>query len=216
MCGCVRLCVAVCVAVCLCACLPERFPSVSPHTAVTIFCSDSVSCIRNMMDWILADWFFTFYIALSLSPLSLSLSLSSPLLSLSLSRSLSLPPPLQRLPPSCKREMSGDTWGRCHVGRRPSSDDSLHSSAVIPPSALDKPSITKRYHRRRTCSHTSPRRSPTMIMLHDARFVECRWWNDGWTVKTVVTWRSLASMIPAPFSSKVTHGAPTTLHWVTR
>ena len=25
-----------------------------------------------------------------------------------------------------------------------------------------------------------------------------RWWNDGWTVKTVVTWRSSASMIPAP------------------
>ena len=25
-----------------------------------------------------------------------------------------------------------------------------------------------------------------------------RWWNDGWTVKTVVTWRLSASMIPAP------------------
>ena len=45
----------------------------------------------------------------------------------------------------------------------------------------------KRYHRRWTCSHTSPRRSPTMVTLHDNRFVECRWWNDGWTVKTVVT-----------------------------
>ena len=73
--------------------------------------------------------------------------------------------------------------GRYHGGRRPSSDDSLHSPTVIPPSALDKPSIMKRYHRRRTCSHTSPRRSP----LSDTRFVECRWWNDGWTVKTVVT-----------------------------
>ena len=41
-------------------------------------------------------------------------------------------------------------------------------------------------------------RSPTMVTLHDTRFVECRWWNDGWTVKTVVTWRSSASMIPAP------------------
>ena len=29
-------------------------------------------------------------------------------------------------------------------------------------------------------------RSPTMVTLHDTRFVECRWWNDGWTVKTVV------------------------------
>ena len=40
--------------------------------------------------------------------------------------------------------------GRYHGGRRPSSDDSLHSPTVIPPSALDKPSIMKRYHRRPT------------------------------------------------------------------
>ena len=88
--------------------------------------------------------------------------------------------------------------GRYHGGRRPSSDNSLHSPTDIPPSTLDKPSIMKRYHRRRTCSHTSPRRAPTMVRLHDTRFVECRWWNDGWTVKTVVTLRSSASMIPAP------------------
>ena len=66
------------------------------------------------------------------------------------------------------------TWGRHRGFRRPSSDDSVHSPTVIPPSALDKPSIMKRYHRRRTCSHTSPRRSPTMVTLHDTRFVECR------------------------------------------
>ena len=77
--------------------------------------------------------------------------------------------------------------GRYHGSRRPSSDDSFHSPTVIPPSSLDKPSIMKRYHRRRTCSHTSPRRSATMVTLHDTGFVECRWWNDGWTVKTVVT-----------------------------
>ena len=71
--------------------------------------------------------------------------------------------------------------------RRPSSDDSFHSPTVIPPSALNKPSIMKRCHCWRTCSHTSPRRSPTTVTLHDTRFVECRWWNDGWTVKTVVT-----------------------------
>ena len=41
-------------------------------------------------------------------------------------------------------------------------------------------------------------RSPTMVTIHVTGFVECRWWNDGWTVKTVVTWRSSASMIPAP------------------
>ena len=36
-------------------------------------------------------------------------------------------------------ERSGGSWGRYHGGRRPSSDDSLHSPTVIPPSALDKP-----------------------------------------------------------------------------
>ena len=90
------------------------------------------------------------------------------------------------------------TWGRYHGGRRPSSDDSFHSPTVIPPSALDKPSIMKRYHRRRTTRLGVTARSPTMVTLHDTRFVEFRWWNHGWTVKTVDTWRSSASMIPAP------------------
>ena len=93
---------------------------------------------------------------------------------------------------------SGHTTGRYHGGRRLSSDDSLHSPTVIPPSALDKPNIMKRYHRRRTTGWGVTARSPTMVTLHDTRFVECRWWNDGWTVKTIVTWRSSASMIPAP------------------
>ena len=48
------------------------------------------------------------------------------------------------------RNIAEEIWGRYHGGRRPSSDDSLHSPTVIPPSALDKPSIMKRYHRRRT------------------------------------------------------------------
>ena len=52
-------------------------------------------------------------------------------------------------------------------GRRPSSDDSFHSPTVIPPLALDKSSIMKRYHHRRMYSHTSPRRSPKMVTLHD-------------------------------------------------
>ena len=97
------------------------------------------------------------------------------------------------------QNLPAETLGRYHGGQRPSSDDSLHSLIVIPPSALDKRSITKSYHRRQTCSHTSPRRSPTMVKIHDTRFVECRWWNDGWTVKTVVTRRSSASMIRAPW-----------------
>ena len=61
--------------------------------------------------------------------------------------------------------------------------DSFHSPTVIPPSALDKPSIKKRYHRRE--SAVTPHL--VVITLHDTRFVECRWWKDGWTVKTVVT-----------------------------
>ena len=85
------------------------------------------------------------------------------------------------------RSVVGTIWGRYHGGQPQSSDDSFYSPTVIPPSALVKPSIMKRYHRRRTCSHTSPRCSPTMVRLHDTRFVECRWWNDGWTVKTVIT-----------------------------
>ena len=36
--------------------------------------------------------------------------------------------------------------GQYHGGRRLSSDDSFHSPTVIPPSALNKPSIIKSYH----------------------------------------------------------------------
>ena len=56
---------------------------------------------------------------------------------------------------------------------------SLHSPNVIPPSALDKPSIMKRYHNRRTTRKGVTARTPRMLTLHDTRFVECRWWNDG-------------------------------------
>ena len=82
---------------------------------------------------------------------------------------------------------SRHTRGRYHGGRRPSSDDSLHGPTVI---ALG--TRHTEYHEAlpssaNVQSHTSPRRSPTMATLHDTRRVECRWWNDGWTVKTVVT-----------------------------
>ena len=56
----------------------------------------------------------------------------------------------------------------------------------------------KRYHGRWTTRWSVTARLPTMVTLCDTRFVECRWWNDSWTLKTVVTWRSSASMIPAP------------------
>ena len=85
--------------------------------------------------------------------------------------------------------------GQYHGGRRLSSDDCLHSPNVIPPSALDKLNIMKHYHHWRTTRWDVTARSPTMVALHDTWFVECRWWNDGWTVKTVVTWQSSASMI---------------------
>ena len=77
---------------------------------------------------------------------------------------------------------------------------SFHSPTVIPLSALDKPSIMKHYHHRRTTRWGVTARSPTTVTLHDTWFVECRWWNDGWTVKTVVIWWSSASMILAPGS----------------
>ena len=91
-----------------------------------------------------------------------------------------------------------NTMGRYHGGRRTSSDDSFHSPTIIPPSALDKPSSMKHYHHRRTTRWGVTARSPMMVRLHDTRFVACWWWNDGWTVKTVVTWWSPVSMIPAP------------------
>ena len=57
------------------------------------------------------------------------------------------------------------TRGRYHGGRRPSSDDSVHSPTVIPPSTLDRPSSMKRYHRRRTTRRGVTARSPTMDHL---------------------------------------------------
>ena len=89
-------------------------------------------------------------------------------------------------------------WGQYHGDWWPSTDDSFHSPTITPPSALDKLSIMMRYHRRWTTRCGVTARSPTMVTLHDNRFVECRWWIDGWTVKTVVPWRSSAFMILAP------------------
>ena len=90
------------------------------------------------------------------------------------------------------------TRGGYHGGRQPSRDDSLHSPTVIPPSALDKLSIVKCYCYLRTTRWGVAARSPTLVTLCDTRFVRYRWWNDGWTVKTVITWQLLASIIPAP------------------
>ena len=95
--------------------------------------------------------------------------------------------PRDRVGEKEEEEEEEEPRGRYHGGQRPSSDDSLHNPTVIPPSALDKPSIMKRYHRRQTTRRGVTARSPMMVTLHDTRFVECRWWNDGWTVKTVVT-----------------------------
>ena len=76
-------------------------------------------------------------------------------------------------------------WCNCLVGlvvRRPSGDRQTFVRFPLSPWIF-----FQRYLCRRTCSHTSPRRLPTLVTLHDTRFVKCRWWNDGWTMKTVVT-----------------------------
>ena len=124
---------------------------------------------------------------------------------------------------ACEAVGRAQTWGLYHGGRRPSSDDSFQSPTVIPPSTLDTPSIMKRHHRRRTCSHTSPRRSPTMVTHHDTRFVECRWWNDGLDFEncrhlTVVGlhdtghqyWTALIHdvFVPTSYTSQLTHARP--------
>ena len=43
-------------------------------------------------------------------------------------------------------------------------------------------------------------------------FVKCRRWNDSWTVKTVITWRSSASMILSP-NLDLSHQGPTGIPW---
>ena len=83
-----------------------------------------------------------------------------------------------------------ETRGWYHGGPRPSSDNSFHGPTVIPPSALDKPRIMKRYKHWRTTRWGVTACSLSMVTLPDTRFVECRWWNDDWTVKTVVNWQS--------------------------
>ena len=65
--------------------------------------------------------------------------------------------------------------GRYHGGRRQSSDDSLRSPTVIPPTALDKPSIMKRYHRRRTTRWGVTARLATMVTLHDGGMMVGLW-----------------------------------------
>ena len=94
------------------------------------------------------------------------------------------------------------TWGRYHRERRSSTDDRFHSPTVAGRWVLDLKGIMKRYHPWRTTRWGVTARSPAMVMLHDTRFVECQWWNDGWTVKTAATWRSSAYMIPAPGGTK--------------
>ena len=49
---------------------------------------------------------------------------------------------------ACLKLSQSVSMGTYHGGWQPSCDDSLHSPTVIPPSALDKPSIMKRYHHR--------------------------------------------------------------------
>ena len=89
------------------------------------------------------------------------------------------------------------TRGRYHGGQRRSSDNSFHSPTIVPPLAHDKPSIMKHYHHQWTTRWGLTACSPMMVTLHDTWFVECGWWNDGRTVKTVMAWGLSASMILA-------------------
>ena len=103
--------------------------------------------------------------------------------------------PTARLPPPSPLGPSGkattSTAARPGAGIMEADDRQVTTVFTVQPSFHHRHSTHRVscsvYHRRRTCSHTSPRRSTTMVTLHDTRFVECRWWNDGWTVKIVVT-----------------------------
>ena len=70
-------------------------------------------------------------------------------------------------------------------GRRPSSDDRFHGPSVIPPSALaeynEELPLSMNVQSRLTSSFADDGNASYTV------FVKCRWWNDGWTVKTVVT-----------------------------
>ena len=84
-------------------------------------------------------------------------------------------PTLQMVGCHPRRQGGGVPELQYHAGIMEADDcqvTTVFSPTVIPPSAFDKPSIMKRYHRRRTCSQTSARRTPTMVTLHDIRFVE--------------------------------------------
>ena len=91
------------------------------------------------------------------------------------------------------RHLGPVSWRQTTVKWRQSSQSNRHSTI-----GTQQTSTMQRYHQRRTTRWDVTARSLTMITLHDTRFVKCQWWNDGWTVKTVVTWQSSASMVLAP------------------
>ena len=85
------------------------------------------------------------------------------------------------------------SWRPTTVKWRQSSKSNRHSTI-----GTRKTEYHEGHRRRRTTRWGVTARSPTIVTLHDTRFGECRWSNDAWTVKSVVTWRSSASVIPAP------------------
>ena len=66
-----------------------------------------------------------------------------------------------------------ETFNRPGVGIMEADDRQVTTVFTVQPSFHHRhstnPSIMKRYHRQRTYSHTPPRRSPTMVTLHDTR-----------------------------------------------
>ena len=113
-------------------------------------------------------------------------------------RGLKTSNPVATLPDTCHHKVSARTgWPGASIME--ADDHQVTTVYTVQPSFHHRHSTNRVSWSvticRRTCSHASLRRLPTMVTLHDTRFVEWRWWNDSWTV---VTWRSSASMIPAP------------------
>ena len=98
---------------------------------------------------------------------------------------VSSPPVLERTVHPCKKWFGG-VRSISGTGIMEADDRQVTTVFTVQPSFHH---LLSTHDRRRTCSHTSPRRSPTIITLHDTGFVECRWWNDSWTVKLTLDGR---------------------------
>ena len=105
----------------------------------------------------------------------------------------------------CNTRRHCNTRDRYHGGRWPSGDDSFHSPSFHHQHSTNQVSWSVTIVDECAVTHHLVVRWRWLRFMI-LGFVKCRWWNDGWTVKTVVTWWSSASMIPAP--GRVATGVP--------